>query len=219
MNRTIVILLCLALFLCGCGIAVEDKTSETTSVDITKEYEFAVYRELGVSFPRPSIIVSEKDGKYNLIVNVTDFRDVDHFPEYVFRVKDAFEKTIPIDCAAGYSLYFVDPNSKNHVHFSSLDYTEDPNGITGFFKDSRKSESPIYKIERQEDWAILFPESYSEITEPEMVTYILNTNTMKFHCEWCNSAKETKESNKTTFTGTRDDVISNGYTPCQICNP
>lgn len=49
--------------------------------------------------------------------------------------------------------------------------------------------------------------------------YVLNTNTHKFHYAWCTSAKKTKPSNKTTFPGTRDEVISKGYDPCNICNP
>lgn len=46
-------------------------------------------------------------------------------------------------------------------------------------------------------------------------TYILNTNTKKFHTTDCSSAKN--QSN--TFTGTREELISQGYEPCKRCNP
>lgn len=50
-------------------------------------------------------------------------------------------------------------------------------------------------------------------------TYILNTNTKKFHLPSCSSVNQMKESNKQTYTGSRDDLISQGYDPCKKCNP
>ena len=50
-------------------------------------------------------------------------------------------------------------------------------------------------------------------------TYILNTNTKKFHYSSCGSASRIKDSNKSTFTGTRDELISRGYSPCGNCDP
>lgn len=50
-------------------------------------------------------------------------------------------------------------------------------------------------------------------------TYILNTNTKKFHYPSCSSVKQMSEKNKQTYTGSRDDLISQGYDPCKKCNP
>lgn len=50
------------------------------------------------------------------------------------------------------------------------------------------------------------------------VTYILNTNTYKFHYESCGSAKQIKQSNKDTATD-RDSIIARGFSPCKRCNP
>lgn len=50
-------------------------------------------------------------------------------------------------------------------------------------------------------------------------TYILNNNSKKFHDPDCDSVKKMKESNKETYTGSRDDLIKKGYTPCKNCNP
>lgn len=50
-------------------------------------------------------------------------------------------------------------------------------------------------------------------------TYILNTNTHKFHKPSCSSVKSMSEANKQEFTGSSDDIISKGYEPCKICNP
>lgn len=50
-------------------------------------------------------------------------------------------------------------------------------------------------------------------------TYILNTNTRKFHNPSCSSVGQMNESNKQEYTGSRDDLISQGYEPCKRCNP
>lgn len=49
--------------------------------------------------------------------------------------------------------------------------------------------------------------------------YILNTKTKKFHLATCSSADEIKSDNKSEFKGNREDLISDGYTPCKNCNP
>lgn len=50
-------------------------------------------------------------------------------------------------------------------------------------------------------------------------TYILNTNSKKFHLPDCSGVENMSEKNKQSFTGSRDEVIDQGYTPCQLCNP
>lgn len=50
-------------------------------------------------------------------------------------------------------------------------------------------------------------------------TYILNTNTHKFHYPSCSSVSRMSDKNKQEFTGTREEVISMGYDPCGNCNP
>ena len=50
-------------------------------------------------------------------------------------------------------------------------------------------------------------------------TYILNTNSKKFHYPYCDSVNDMKEKNKQVFTGTREEVIEMGYSPCERCKP
>ena len=50
-------------------------------------------------------------------------------------------------------------------------------------------------------------------------TYILNTNTKKFHYPDCSAVDRMSEKNKQEYTGTRDEVISQGYDSCGLCNP
>ena len=55
--------------------------------------------------------------------------------------------------------------------------------------------------------------------EADKKTYIVNTKTKKFHNPDCDGAKKMSSSNKKKYKGTRDSLISNGYSPCQKCNP
>ena len=49
--------------------------------------------------------------------------------------------------------------------------------------------------------------------------YVLNMNTKKFHNFDCGLAEEIKENNKKEFFGEREELISDGYSPCKNCNP
>ena len=59
----------------------------------------------------------------------------------------------------------------------------------------------------------------TEQSEPKTVTYILNTNTYRFHYPDCPSVESMKEKNKQAFEGTREEAIAQGYKPCGRCNP
>ena len=53
----------------------------------------------------------------------------------------------------------------------------------------------------------------------ETQTYVLNTNTHKFHKPECYSVEKIKPENYAEFTGTREEAIAYGYDPCKNCNP
>ena len=55
--------------------------------------------------------------------------------------------------------------------------------------------------------------------ETQGTTYVLNTNTMKFHYPTCSSVDDMKEKNKQIYIGNREDIINMGYVPCKRCNP
>lgn len=56
-------------------------------------------------------------------------------------------------------------------------------------------------------------------SDSEKQTYILNTNTKKFHYPWCSSVSHISSKNKKKYTGKRKYLIREGYSPCGICNP
>ena len=49
--------------------------------------------------------------------------------------------------------------------------------------------------------------------------YVLNTKSMKFHRPTCSSVDDIADNNKQEATATRDELISEGYSPCKQCNP
>lgn len=51
------------------------------------------------------------------------------------------------------------------------------------------------------------------------ITYVLNTNTRRFHKPSCPSVGAIKQRNRQDYCGTRDAVIRMGYTPCGNCHP
>lgn len=59
----------------------------------------------------------------------------------------------------------------------------------------------------------------AEVPTEESYTYTLNTNTKVFHRQSCPSAKRIKDQNRSSATGTRDEIIEKGYSPCGICRP
>ena len=53
----------------------------------------------------------------------------------------------------------------------------------------------------------------------ETVVYILNTNTKKFHLPTCSSVNRITASYRQEYTGTRENLIAQGYDPCKTCKP
>lgn len=50
-------------------------------------------------------------------------------------------------------------------------------------------------------------------------TYILNENTRKFHKPDCSSVTDAKKENKKSFTGSRNELLKQGYEACGRCKP
>lgn len=50
-------------------------------------------------------------------------------------------------------------------------------------------------------------------------TYVYSSKSDKFHYTSCRYAKTIKAENYCEYTGTRQDMINKGYSPCKNCNP
>lgn len=62
-------------------------------------------------------------------------------------------------------------------------------------------------------------ENATESSSEVAISYVLNTNTKKFHYPTCSSVNRIKDSNKEYYTGSREDLIARGYEPCGNCKP
>ncbi len=59
----------------------------------------------------------------------------------------------------------------------------------------------------------------SSNAEESSITYILNANSKKFHAEDCSNVSKISDGNREIYTGSRDELISQGYEPAECCNP
>lgn len=53
----------------------------------------------------------------------------------------------------------------------------------------------------------------------EVSAYVLNTGSGKFHLPSCASVKDIKPANRQTYSGDRQALLDQGYSPCKSCNP
>lgn len=58
-----------------------------------------------------------------------------------------------------------------------------------------------------------------ETTAAEESHYVLNTSSMKFHLPTCSGVESMSPSNRQDYTGTRQALLEQGYTPCGTCKP
>lgn len=62
-------------------------------------------------------------------------------------------------------------------------------------------------------------DSSSSANTAEQQTYVLNKRSHKFHRPECDGVQSMSPSNKEEFTGLRQTLIDEGYSPCRSCNP
>ena len=80
----------------------------------------------------------------------------------------------------------------------------------------QENESEAKAVKETDEESVVETTGAEASEEP---TYILNTNTGKFHYPDCSSVTDMKDKNKEEFFGTRDEAIDKGYKPCGRCNP
>ena len=54
---------------------------------------------------------------------------------------------------------------------------------------------------------------------PAQGSYVMNTTSMKFHVDTCTQADGISEKNRDTFTGSRQELLDQGYVPAGCCDP
>lgn len=161
-------------------------------------------------------LTGENDNEKNLITG-TRYMNVEGMLPFENQVADYIQST------GNHVLYritpiFEDDNLVCHgVQMEAYSVEDDGEGIS--FNVFVYNVQPNIEIDYStgESW-----ESGSVQTEisPEVAaSYVLNTNTKKFHISTCSSVKDMKEKNKKESSENRDVIIQQGYDPCKRCNP
>lgn len=90
----------------------------------------------------------------------------------------------------------------------------------GVIIDYQTGDSTLEAVPDEEADSTTPEQSESEIYVPsDGVTYVINTNTFRFHLPGCQSVQEMKAQNRYEYLGDREDLIEDGYTPCGRCHP
>lgn len=177
-------------------------------------------------------LTGENDNPYNLItgtraLNIDGMLPFENMTaDYVketnnhvlYRVTPIFENDNLLADGVLMEGYSVEDNGAG-ICFCVYAYNAQP-GIDIDYSDGNSKLSDIVKTyvsgETQNSEQTSHPVSAEN---KKNLTYILNTNTDKFHYPACSSVKQMAEKNKREYSGTRDEVINQGFSPCKRCNP
>lgn len=136
----------------------------------------------------------------------------------LYRVTPIFKDDELVARGVQMEAYSVEDNGSG-VCFNIYAYNVQP-GVsidyaTGESKLENTSETKISEEKREE-----VSETEEQMSEKKSeTTYVLDTNTKKFHKEGCSSLRQMKEENKEMWNGDRDTLLKKGYTPCGNCRP
>lgn len=113
-------------------------------------------------------------------------------------------------------------DSGEGVKFNVYCYNVQPGiGIDYATGDSWVDQKPVANGESEDNDSMIVDsndEAESNMTAEE-TEYVINTNTGKFHRSNCDSVTKMNAKNKKEFTGSREELISEGYEPCGNCKP
>lgn len=176
----------------------------------------------------------EKNKDHHVIYRVTPFYDGDNLVPMGVQMEAFSVEDYGKDLCFNVFVYNVQPGIE--INYKNGDSKEDPNYVPGseikaaeaygkisvpeivafsmLASETTDSENGLVNKSVSED-AIANPETEEETAQT--VTYILNTNTHKFHTPTCSSVADMKEKNKQEFYGSFDEAVSLGYKPCQKC--
>ena len=90
------------------------------------------------------------------------------------------------------------------------------NGTAIWFSTEQPS-ADFSVLKAQESAPLITPDGQMETVQ----AYVLNTNpsSMRFHLPYCPSCADMNPKNRQDYTGTREELIGMGYTPCGYCKP
>lgn len=119
-------------------------------------------------------------------------------------------------------------NSYGHPHEETLSKLRDADvavyrtDMQGTIIVTSDGHSVSFTTERNQDADTIELPPNSTQTDSSTTTeasYVLNTNTKKFHYPTCSSVDAMKPENRQDYTGSADELVAMGYSPCGRCKP
>ena len=147
----------------------------------------------------------------------------------LYRVKPVFEGENLVASGVIMEGMSVEDHGKS-VSFCVYAYNVQP-GVIIDYKTGDSKLDPDYQDSKQDskqqEEVTVFPQDTESVdrsgtSEEERDTedsYVLNTNTYKFHRPSCDSVADMKDKNKIVTEESRNEIIRKGYEPCGRCKP
>ncbi len=139
----------------------------------------------------------------------------------LYRVNPIFEGDNLVASGVTMEAFSVEDNGEG-VRFYVYVYNVQPGIVIDYASGDSKIDSPDVGVDtfesEKDDIEFNNEESENEINNGE-ISYVINTNSKKFHLPSCDSVNEMKEKNKKITTESREELIKQGYSPCQRCKP
>lgn len=119
------------------------------------------------------------------------------------------------------------PTTEPPTQETSASTTEPPTEATTQATTTPVTEPPTQETsapttEASTEEATVPPTTQAETTQPSVSderSYVVNTNTGKFHYPSCSSVKDIKDENRWDYFGTRETLTDMGYVACKRCKP
>lgn len=179
-------------------------------------------------------LAGENDNERNLITG-TRYMNIEGMLPYENMVADYVESTgnhvmyrvTPIFSGLDYvargvlmEAYSVEDNGRG-ICFCIYAYNVQPGVTIDYFTGVNvASGEELPEITDENDNRNEVKEDSGEGTgEGATFDYILTTSTKKFHLPGCSVAPKTDSKNYKEYSGSREDLIADNYTPCKTCKP
>lgn len=80
------------------------------------------------------------------------------------------------------------------------------------------TDEPVIETEPPTEAPTEPPTVQNDVSQSQS-NYVVNTSTEKFHRPSCRDVDKISPENRWDYTGSKDDLTSQGYSPCGHCNP
>lgn len=105
------------------------------------------------------------------------------------------------------------------VSFNVYVYNVQPGVVIDYATGESQPGDPTAAQTPDEDAQPAEEDAAAESGDTVSFTYTLNTKTKKFHDPGCSGAASISPDNRDSFTGDRQTLLDQGYTPCGQCQP